>query len=262
MPTIVGNVYEVVNTKRYCLVLGLSEENIKYGSYILSNFVDYMSGRRICPYYFKNKEKVVRQFILNNYVHTQTQYVVIDMPNPDFMVSGPGKDSSIHITRRTNISNKRSFRFIRHIKKDELELYKLKIVMSMNKPLNIIDLDTVTKYIVDNMSERIQISAKTYTNEYLRKNYHRCTKVTPLMKQSAFILKRYKKNEVWFAISTNTSNNTVLAYHLKDFKKNEFYEMLYYIDTLSKHEIYKKAAKLECLDFFTLQNEVLARLHG
>ena len=117
MPTIVGNVYEVVNTKRYCLVLGLSEENIKAGSSILSNFVYYMSGRRICPYYFKNKEKVVRQFILNDYVHTQTQYVVIDMPNPDFMVSGPGKDSSIHITRRTNISNK-SFKFIRHIKKD------------------------------------------------------------------------------------------------------------------------------------------------
>ena len=188
MPTIVGNVYEVVNTKRYCLVLGLSEENIKAGSYILSNFVYYMSGRRICPYYFKNKEKVVRQFILNDlddYVHTQTQYVVIDMPNPDFMVSGPGKDSSFHITRRTNISSK-SFKFIRHIKKDELELYKLKIVMSMNTPLNIIDLDTATKYILDNMSERIQISAKTYTNEYLRKNYHRCTKVTPLMKQSAF----------------------------------------------------------------------------
>lgn len=198
---------------------------------------------------------------MNDYAHTQTQYVVIDMPNSDFMVSGPGIDSSIHTIRRVNISN-RSFRFIRHIKKDELELYKLKIAMSMNTTLNIIDLDTATKYIVDNMSERIQISAKTYTNEYLRKNYHRCTKVTPLMKQSAFILKRYKKNEVWFVTSVNTNNNTVLAYHLKDFKKKEFYEMLYYIDTLSKHEIYKKAAKLECLNFFTLENEVLARLHG
>ena len=55
MPTIVGNVYEIVNTKRYCLVLGLSEENIRDWSSILSNFVYYMSGRGICPYYFKNK---------------------------------------------------------------------------------------------------------------------------------------------------------------------------------------------------------------
>lgn len=257
MPTIVGNVYKNVNSQRYILVLGLANENTNYGSLVSSDFRYQMLVCNISPYYFKDKEKVVRHFILND---LNTVYVVLEMPNADFMTSGPGKRSSFCTKKRAHISNT-TYKYIRHIKKEDLKLFCIKATMSLGTPLNIVDLETLTKYIVDNMETKVTLSVKDYTNEYLHKNYKRSTKITHFIKQNVFILKRYKKNEVWLVASINKEENTVLAYHLKDFTKKEFFEMLYYIDTLNKHEIYKKAATLECLDYSTLQGKALAKMY-
>lgn len=257
MPTIVGNVYKNVNSNRYILVVGLSNDNASYGSIVSSDFRYQMLNHNISPYYFKDREKVVRHFILND---TNTGYMVLDMPNADFMTSGLGKSSYFMIKRRAHICNT-TYKYIRHIKKEDLKLFCIKATMSLGKPLNIVDLDTLTKYIVDNMETKLTTSAKDYTNEYLHKNYKRSTRITHFIKQNVFILKRYKKNEVWFVASVNKEENTVLAYHLKDFTKKDFFEMLYYIDTLNKHEIYKKAATLECLDYNTLYGKALAKMY-
>lgn len=253
MSTIVGNVYKDKRTNWYRIVLGIAKDNTDVGSVISDTVTNAVKNYEINPYYFKNKEKVVREFLLKR---NTLCYYILECKNEDFLARG-FKNANWYLSRKCDITSKTK-QFIRHVGKEELDLFLLKAQLTLDVRFPIITMDNLVSYYVKFIDDK-KITIKDYTNKYLKRNCYKVTHVAGFSANSAFVIKRYKKNEVWFVSAAFDSNNKILAYHLKDFGKKDFYEMLYYMDKVTTHDVLKRDLPLLQLDFEDIKGKAIVQ---
>lgn len=240
----VGNVYYYKNM--YVIVAGYAKDTIEPGRNYPIYLYDIVRCGFLNPYYFKNKDTVVRSLIRKT---AALRYTCLLVENEDFM-QGP-KRSAWRTLLATELLG--AGKYIRRLNKKDLNMLMIKLSMLIGSP-GILSFEELCDYTKNFIDEQMQKSKKEYTDLYWKQHCYTIKGIKSLNSVSGFhiIVKTRNRFEVWQVKQSFAEDNTVFAYYKRSFKKSEFYEMLWYCEKNHKHDVYKNGAVLQLkpLEYF------------